>query len=364
VTSEWKDGQRQSYNFKAPLDPEAAAGVDPVLPRLIGTKAFQRLRNVRFLGGIDYARVPAPNGRPGSRRYTRYQHSLGVTRLALLYADIRDLPSAERRLIAVAALLHDIGHAPLSHSLEPVFKGAFGIDHHKATEDILRGRVPLGSEVNAILVRDGIDVDHVAAVIDGQEPGYDGFFAGPINFDTIEGILRSQTYEKPAPRLSPETVMLAAIRRAGEADRIAVDEFWLYKDIVYGNIINSEKGMLADALCQDLMRRHLDRFGPADYLVSERSLFAKLPELRDMLTAPHFEQRARAALTSPLRARTRRFYTDQGVDFFARDDEARYRQARSERILPASGVTDQRIEELRQDLFNDAWGDRESQGLF
>ena len=353
---------RPHFNFKAPLDAEAAA--DPLLSRLIGTPAFARLSNVRFLGGIDYARIPAPNGRPGSRRYTRHQHSLGVARLALLYAELRDLAPDERRLIGAAALLHDIGHAPLSHSLEPVFKEAFGIDHHIATADILFGRVPFGTQVHALLREAGVDVERLAAVIEGREEGHDGFFAGPINFDTIEGILRSHTYEKPAPRLSPETVMIAATLRRGAGDRDTVDEFWRCKDRVYGAIINCEKGMLADAVCQDAMRRAIGRFTRADYLTTERRLFSKLPELRALLTAPHFEREARRALTAPLRARTRRFFTDPDIDFFARDDKARYRQKRSERILEVRELTDERIEELRQDLFNDARRDREGPDLF
>ncbi len=353
---------RPHFNFKAPLDAEAAA--DPLLSRIIGTPAFARLRNVRFLGGIDYARIPAPNGRPGSRRYTRHQHSLGVARLALLYAELRDLPPDERRLIGAAALLHDIGHAPLSHSLEPVFTEAFGMDHHRATADILFGRVPLGTEVHALLREAGVDVERLAAVIEGREEGHDGFFGGPINFDTIEGILRSHTYDPAAPRSSPETVMVAATRRRDVADRSRVDEFWTCKDLVYGNIINSEQGMLADAVCQDAMRREIGRFSRADYFVTERRLFAKLPQLRALLTGPDFQRNAKRALTGPLRARTRRFYTDQTIDFFARDDRARYRQKRSERILEARELTDERIEELRQDLFNDASRDREGPDLF
>ena len=271
MTSKVRDRPQRLYNFKAPLDLETAESADPLLPRLVATPAFQRLRDIRFLGGIDYARIPSPNGRPGSRRYTRFQHSLGVARLALLYADERQLPSADRRLIAAAALLHDVGHAPLSHSLEPVFKEAFGIDHHAATEDVLRARVPLGSEVGAVLAEAKVDVDRLAAVIAGREPGHDGFFAGPINFDTIEGILRSQTYEYPVPKLRPDAVMLAASRRSSHSDREKVDEFWDCKDRVYRDIINSKMGMLADALCQDAMRRHLDRFSRADYLMTERA---------------------------------------------------------------------------------------------
>jgi HD superfamily phosphohydrolase len=45
------------------------------------------------------------------------------------------------------ALLHDIGHLPISHSLEPVFLSVFGIDHHHASEDIFFGRVAIGHGV-------------------------------------------------------------------------------------------------------------------------------------------------------------------------------------------------------------------------
>ena len=79
MTADWLNRHRQPYNFKAPLDPEAAADVDPLLPRLIATPAFQRLRNIRFLGGIDYARIPAPNGRPGWRCSTRTSGNSGRT---------------------------------------------------------------------------------------------------------------------------------------------------------------------------------------------------------------------------------------------------------------------------------------------
>jgi hypothetical protein len=112
------------------------------------------------------------------------------------------------------------------------------------------------------------------------------------------------------------------------------------------------------------MRKEIGRFTRADYLTTERRLFSKLPHLRALLTGPDFGRKARRALTGPLRARTRRFFTDQTIDFFARDDKARYRQKRSERILEARELTDERIEELRQDLFNDASRDREGPDLF
>ncbi len=345
---------RDPYDFKAPLRPEATDAQDPLVGALIETRAFRRLRSIRFLGGIDYLRVPAPNGRLGSRRYTRHQHSLGVARLALLYCDIAEVGGAERRLIGLAALLHDIGHAPLSHSLEPVFTQMFGLDHHRATAAIIRGEVPLGHEVHAKLRAGGIDVERLLALIDGQDSSHGGFFDGPINFDTIEGILRTQTYEKPTPKVaSPETVLVAATRRADEADRIAVDEFWSYKDLVYRFIINGNQGVLADAACQAFMRRNAERFGPDDYYSTEHRLFSKLPGLHDLLTHPDFDHLIGAELQATVRFKARRFMVDPAGDFFAREDHRRYRQtkldATVQRPMTATGDT-------WQDLFDDDAG--------
>src|SRR5208337_2078246 len=115
------------YNFSDPIDLPRMAGGDPLFVELVETPAFRRLKSIRFLGGIDYLLVRSPNGATRNIRYTRYQHSLGVARLALLYSEQRDLSIAERRTVYVAALLHDVGHAPLSHSLEPIFEQAFGL---------------------------------------------------------------------------------------------------------------------------------------------------------------------------------------------------------------------------------------------
>jgi HD superfamily phosphohydrolase len=210
---------RPVYDFSHPVDLRDIAGADILLRELVATPAFQRLKSIRFLGGIDYLLVRSPNGARGNVRHTRYQHSLGVARLALRYSDLRELSFSERRIVFVAALLHDVGHAPLSHSLEPVFKECFGLEHHRATEDILRGRAPLGSEIPDLLGRNGVDIDRVIAIISGEEANYDSLFSGPINFDTIEGILRTLRYAgRNVGTVNPEAVVEAAVRRANQAD--------------------------------------------------------------------------------------------------------------------------------------------------
>ena len=73
------------HDFRGPTNLPAATGNDRLLMELIETPAVQRLKEIRFLGAIDYRRVRRPNGKPGAIRYTRYQHSLGVMHLALRY---------------------------------------------------------------------------------------------------------------------------------------------------------------------------------------------------------------------------------------------------------------------------------------
>jgi hypothetical protein len=352
-------GNRPLYNFSEPVDLRAFAGEDSVLIELVATRAFRRLKSIRFLGGIDYLLVRVPNGVSGNIRHTRYQHSLGVAHLALLYSGERYLSVADRRLVCIAALLHDIGHAPLSHSLEPVFKEAFGLDHHRATEDIVTGRVPLGREVYETLRRHHVDIERVIAVISGDEVGHDGFFAGPINFDTIEGILRSQTYAKPNPNIpSPEAVAEAALRRSSERDRAVVDEFWLYKDKVYRYVINSRIGVLADFVCQLFMRRHLDQLTRFDYFLTEAQMFRKLRGLQRLLTSRSFETEVMRELDASISYKVRRFFIDSKGDFFGRDDRNRYQQTKDDRILLPRGIDVLDTTELKQDLFDDDDGDR------
>lgn len=79
---------------------------------------FQRLRNIKQLGFSEYVF-------PGAT-HTRYLHSIGVLNVASLVFDSLfkgEHGSEFRRLretLRLGCLLHDIGHAPLSHSTESV----------------------------------------------------------------------------------------------------------------------------------------------------------------------------------------------------------------------------------------------------
>ena len=260
--------------------------------------------------------------------------------------------------MCTAALLHDIGHPPLSHSAESVFKEKFGIDHHTATEDIICGRVPLGRDVIATLRRHGVDVDELVAVVSGETTRFDGFFHGPINFDTIEGILRSCAYiQQSSTTLRPDQVTDAATGRTSDNDRNVVDEFWMHKDRVYNNIINSHDGILADFICRMFLRRNLSRIERDVFFGTEIRLFQQLPDLRELLTSQRFEDEAIRMLNEPIHYAARSYYVDPNGNFFARQDSVRYRHSRTKSVLepkiPADATTTELLTDSQGDLFDD-----------
>ena len=323
------------HDYLVPDSPETSSEERRLVDGLIATRAFRRLQFIRFLGAIDYVLIPAPNGAPRNIRYTRFQHSLGVLGLAGRYAAYVGLDRKSRLIAYAAALLHDLGHAPLSHSLEPVFKAAFDIDHHRATEKLILGRHRLGADVPSLLRKSGVDPSEVVAVLSGETDPCGGFFSGPVNFDTIEGILRTAEYIVSAPsRLEPWSVVASATAREGPADERVVDEFWRTKNAVYSLIIRSREGVIADGVSQAILRRHLDRFSESDYFRTERSLFAKMPELRQAFSMGLTDATRKFGISLPGTFTSRSFFIDDSVEFNSRRDNDRYRQTRSVQRLP------------------------------
>lgn len=313
-----------SYDFRNPLGQPPASEDSALLAALTETAAFRRLERVSFLGAINYSLARWPDGGRPTTGYTRAQHSLGVFKLALVYSERRELSPNERRLICTAALLHDIGHPPFSHSMESVWVDEFNIDHHSATQDIICGRIPLGREVLDVLRAHHVDVERVAALVAGQVSDFDRFFSGPITFDTIEGISRAHQY-LPAPAPSPTEVVIAATERATNSDQELVDGFWNHKDEVYRLVVHSRHGILADFASQEELRHHIHQVSIEDYFGDDRLMFKNLPGLKEALTSASMESEVSTRFGTPTFYVARRYFVDESVGFDSREDAARYR---------------------------------------
>ncbi|MDQ0271766.1 HD domain-containing protein [Cytobacillus purgationiresistens] len=115
---------------------------DRIIWDLIGTKEFQRLRRIKQLGTTYLTFHGA--------EHSRFNHSLGVYEIVRRISDDvfkgRQEWNDDNRLLALcAALLHDLGHGPFSHSFEKVFN----LDHEDFTKKIILG----DTEVNQVLQR-------------------------------------------------------------------------------------------------------------------------------------------------------------------------------------------------------------------
>jgi HD superfamily phosphohydrolase len=146
---------------------------------IINQPAFQRLRRIRQLGLTDYVY-------PGAT-HTRFEHSLGVMHVATrmydsIVARSREVLEAElgynadglrrdRMIVRLAALLHDVGHAPLSHAAEeimPTKPDGTRYKHEDYTAAIIRQELREVIENHRMNENYGIRADNIAQMIEGR----------------------------------------------------------------------------------------------------------------------------------------------------------------------------------------------------
>jgi len=133
-----------------------------LLKGVIDTSVFQRLRRISQLG-------LAQNVFPGAT-HTRFAHALGAAFLAsrvvahLEERHGKDVIGDARLEVIAAALLHDVGHGPFSHSFESVLTGftlPAPIPQH---EEWTLAAIELeDSEIRRALTTNGLDIGKVAS---------------------------------------------------------------------------------------------------------------------------------------------------------------------------------------------------------
>ncbi len=148
--------------------------IDGVKEDLLSTPEFNKLSHIKQLG---LAHLVFPGA-----HHTRFEHSLGVSHLAGRMADSLSLSKEESTIVEVAAMLHDVGHGPYSHTLEHILHERGGADHMHITEGIITGDYEILSDeerslfperrtVPEILESYGIDPKEVSSLIHGPDAG-------------------------------------------------------------------------------------------------------------------------------------------------------------------------------------------------
>ncbi|GGE28849.1 hypothetical protein GCM10011391_04270 [Pullulanibacillus camelliae] len=152
---------------------------------LIGTAEFQRLRRIRQLGTTYLTFHGA--------EHSRFSHSLGVyeitRRIIDVFEDHPDWEDGERLLCLCAALLHDVGHGPFSHSFEKVFN----TDHEAYTQAIILG----DTEINHVLKKVSADFPEKVADVIGKTYKNKliiSMISSQIDADRMDYLLRDAYY--------------------------------------------------------------------------------------------------------------------------------------------------------------------------
>ncbi|MEX1054856.1 MAG: HD domain-containing protein [Rhodothermales bacterium] len=148
---------------------------------LIQTPEVQRLRRIRQLG-IGHLVFPGAE-------HTRFGHALGA--MALMQDALSNLAEKgtpispdESTAALAAALLHDVGHGPFSHSLEHEFIARF---NH---EDMSRALI---LDLNT---RFGGELDLALAIFDGtyERPFFHRLVASQLDMDRLDYLRRDSFY--------------------------------------------------------------------------------------------------------------------------------------------------------------------------
>lgn len=163
--------------------------LDEIEFELVNTAIFQRLHWIKQLGPL-HAVFP-------SAQHSRFSHTIGVLFIAKKMIDhLRKLNKRgsehgygftgnEDRILKFAALLHDIGHVPLSHIGERVLAESVGEGHQADTEETGNGKT----------------LDLFAADMTASRRNWRDLFPGPPE----EALICSRT--KLHERLSAEIVL-------------------------------------------------------------------------------------------------------------------------------------------------------------
>ncbi len=232
----------------------SADPVEALLTELIETSVFQRLRRIRQLG-------PASLTFHGAEM-SRFTHSLGVMavarrafdRLASLHEELLE----HRATVLCAALLHDIGHGPFSHTAEEVFGS-----HH---EDWTIAIVETSPEVRPLLdrfhpnlwqavsqtythshpvpfvwqmVSSQLDCDRIDYLM--RDSYFTGASYGQLDLDRI---LLALNYDRHTQQLVVERKGLAAI-----------EHYLVVRSFMYAQIYNHPKNLSATWVLEQAFNR-------------------------------------------------------------------------------------------------------------
>ena len=169
------------------------------IAELLESPEVQRLYNIKQLG---FAHLVFPGA-----HHTRLEHSLGAYHIASQISETLNIEDDRRNMVTCAALLHDIGHGPFSHTLESILLEKFGVDHIDLTEELILGEYEIfdskekkfiqSPSAAQILSKNDVDKAEIVNIIRGKtyKKSYLGqILNSTIDVDQLDYLLRDAYY--------------------------------------------------------------------------------------------------------------------------------------------------------------------------
>lgn len=243
-----------------------------LIPHLINCTEFQRLRHIRQNGLTNLVFH--------GMEHSRFSHSMGVTYLAREMYDrvvdnMGEKPDPEKRLATItAALVHDVGHGPFSHTMEEVLE-LIGVPfhHERLTQRIIEDP---GTQINAKLREvDGTFPATVAAFIDKSKRREDHWtyrlVTSQLDSDRLDYLLRDTQFAGvrghgfDLARLLDMLHHLDGIRIAVDRHAMeAVEAYLLMLEQVYRAIYFHRSVRSATVLLKSVLQRAVDLYRADD----------------------------------------------------------------------------------------------------
>jgi HD superfamily phosphohydrolase len=208
--------------------------------QLYQTAPLARLRD------ISLSSVPSAMSQTGHAS-SRFEHSAGVAYLARELCRKRTRFAPWKGELVAAALLHDTGSVPFSHTAEIFQFDSTGRKHEEAVTDVLGDR-----DVKRILKTHGVDPQQVQELIEGRHPELGGLIAGSIDLDNLDNsarLIRAMGWVKEPP-YRPEVLIEAfQLRPSGlMLDSAYASQLMGWRDCreqLYGSILYRENKLAA-----------------------------------------------------------------------------------------------------------------------
>ncbi len=254
--------------------------IAPPFLDILDRHEMQRIRSVKQLG-LGNLVFPGAN-------HTRFEHCLGVYHLSGRMGRALGLDDDDVMALMAAGLLHDVCHAPFSHTLERTMETITGRNHMDLARDLIFGKVPTfmrrdrdildGVEPMSVILEDsGISAKTVCDLIaypksalgsfniDDETPYFSSrdymhqIIHGPVDSDQMDYLLRDAHYTGvklgtiDMERLLSQMVRYndqLVLRRGGisAAEGLVVSRLLMHSSIYFHKTIRTAEMMLVKAV--------------------------------------------------------------------------------------------------------------------